>query len=152
MSIRLQLIGVANCTSSLIQGLYYCSPTSSAMDSMHPDLGDYTVTEIEPVVAFDLDARKEGKDVAEAIFAPPNNWYRIPGSAVSTMIVPVLMGPVLDGVPSHLAGASPAFAYIPTMRGCKTAQFYLDETSPQPMSDESALARLEEFAFGTGAT
>jgi myo-inositol-1-phosphate synthase len=101
--IRLAIVGVGNCTSALIQGLSYYTKTGETIGLMHPDLGGYAVTDIEPVVAFDVDARKVGKDLAEAIFAPPNNCYRLPDVAVDEIGVKVLMGPVLDGVPPHLA-------------------------------------------------
>jgi myo-inositol-1-phosphate synthase len=101
--IRLALVGIGNCTSALIQGLDYYKKTGATMGLMHPDLGGYAVTDIDPVVAFDVDARKVGKDLAEAIFGLPNNCYRLPDVTVDETGVKVLMGPVLDGVPPHLA-------------------------------------------------
>jgi myo-inositol-1-phosphate synthase len=101
--VRLAIVGVGNCTSALIQGLNYYAQNRDAAGLMHPDIGGYTVTDILPVVAFDVDARKVGHDLAEAIFAPPNNCYRLPDLEVREAGVKVLMGPVLDGVPPHLA-------------------------------------------------
>ncbi len=101
--IRLAIVGVGNCTSALIQGLNYYAQTGETIGLMHPDLGGYAVTDIQPVVAFDVDARKVGKDLGEAIFAPPNICYRLPDVPARETGAKVLMGPVLDGVPPHLA-------------------------------------------------
>ncbi len=67
---------------------------------MHPELGGYKVGDIVPVVAFDVDARKVGKDLSEAIWAKPNCTQKF--SDVPHMGVKVLMGPVMDGVSEHL--------------------------------------------------
>lgn len=101
--IRLAIVGVGNCTSALLQGLSYYKKAGGTVGLMHPDLGGYAVTDIEPVVAFDVDAAKVGIDLADAIFASVNNCYRIPSVEVEKTGVEVLMGPVMDGVPPHLA-------------------------------------------------
>ena len=99
--VRLAIAGVGNCASSLIQGIeYYKRPGTSSVGILFEDIGGYKVTDIEIVAAFDIDRRKLGKDVAEAIFAAPNNTEKLcdvpPGG------VTVQMGPVLDGAPEHL--------------------------------------------------
>lgn len=101
--IRLAIAGIGNCASALIQGLSYYAATGNDIGLLHPVLGDYAVSDVVPVVAFDVDARKVGKDLAEAIFASPNNAYRVPDIDVAPTGAKVLMGPVLDGVPPHLA-------------------------------------------------
>lgn len=71
--IKIAIVGVGNCASSLIQGIYYYR-NKDARDSiglMHWDIGGYRPGDIEVVAAFDVDKRKVGKDVSEAIFAPP---------------------------------------------------------------------------------
>jgi myo-inositol-1-phosphate synthase len=103
--IRLAIVGVGNCVSAFLQGLAHyaeAGPNETA-GIMHPDIGGYRVTDIRPVAAFDIDARKVGRELAEACLAPPNNAYVLPGVKMSPFGVHVQMGPVLDGVPAHLA-------------------------------------------------
>ena len=101
--IRVAIVGVGNCVNSIVQGIefYRQNPTESR-GLMNPVLGGYRVTDIVPVAAFDVDARKVGKDLAEAIFAKPNVAYTYPQVRVPMTGVQVMMGPVLDGVPPHL--------------------------------------------------
>ena len=101
--VRLAIVGVGNCASALIQGLSYYATVGGDVGLMHRNLGGYDVTDIRPVVAFDVNAYKVDRDLAEAIFAPPNCAYRIPDIEVPKTGVKVLMGPTEDGVPSHLA-------------------------------------------------
>ena len=101
--IGLAIVGVGNCASALIQGLTYYDQIGGDIGLMHRKLGGYDVTDIKPVVAFDVSAAKVGRDLAEAIFAPPNNAYGVPDIEVQPTGVKVLMGPVEDGMPSHLA-------------------------------------------------
>ena len=101
--IRLAMVGVGNCASALVQGLAYYDQVGGDIGLMHRDLGGYDVTDIKPVVAFDVNAQKVGQDIADAIFAPPNNAYRVPDVEVKPTGVKVLMGPVEDGAPPHLA-------------------------------------------------
>lgn len=101
--IRLALVGVGNCASALLQGLAYYAQTGDGIGLMHRKLGGYDVTDIKPVVAFDVNAQKVGCDLADAIFAPPNCAYKVPEISVPRTGVEVLMGPVEDGVPPHLA-------------------------------------------------
>ena len=102
--IRVAIIGVGNCASALVQGVYYYKQKGgeNVVGVAFPDVAGYKVTDIEFVVAFDVDKNKVGKDLAEAIFAPPNNALKI--TEVPKLDVPVLKGPVLDGVDSHLKG------------------------------------------------
>jgi len=101
--IRLGLVGVGNCASSLVQGLFYYTSAKIAEETgglMHYEVGGYTPGDIEVVAAFDIDEKKIGKDVSEAIFVWPNCTYKI--CDVPMMNVPVMQGPVLDGAPPHL--------------------------------------------------
>ncbi|NOQ43288.1 MAG: inositol-3-phosphate synthase, partial [Dehalococcoidia bacterium] len=72
-NIKIGIIGVGNCASSLIQGIYYYRDKGSeeAIGLMHWDIGGYKPYDIEVVAAFEIDRRKVGKDVAEAIFEKP---------------------------------------------------------------------------------
>ena len=78
--IRVAIVGVGNCASSLVQGIdYYSGKTLDQVGSglMHYDLGGYTARHINVVAAFDIDSRKVGRPLSEAVFAPPNCTKRI---------------------------------------------------------------------------
>jgi myo-inositol-1-phosphate synthase len=97
--IRVALIGVGNCASALVQGVNYYAKAKKeeqALGLRNLFLGDYHPHDIEFVCAFDIDARKVGKDLSEAVFSSPNNTLKF--AAVPKMGIPVLKGPVLDGV------------------------------------------------------
>ncbi len=101
--VRLAIVGVGNCASSLIQGIFYYRYCDQEKVSgiMHYDIGGYKPWDIEIVAAFDVDERKVGKDVSEAIFSKPN-CTTVFCSDIPKMGVEVLMGPVLDGVAGHM--------------------------------------------------
>ena len=101
--IRLAIAGVGNCASSLIQGLeYYRGQNDDAQAGlMHPRIGAWKVSDIEVVAAFDIDRRKVGKPLEQAVFAPPN-CTRVFQSTLPVSGVEVQMGPVLDGVAPHM--------------------------------------------------
>ncbi|WP_181703857.1 inositol-3-phosphate synthase [Chthonobacter albigriseus] len=102
-TIRLGIVGVGNCASSLVQGLTYyrdARGNEPIPGLMHVDLGGYHVGDIEVASAFDVDARKVGRDVSEAIFAGPNNTQRF--SAVPDTGVVVARGNTLDGIGRYL--------------------------------------------------
>jgi myo-inositol-1-phosphate synthase len=97
--IRVALVGVGNCASALIQGVQYygkAEKEDQALGLRHLFLGGYHPRDVEFVCAFDVEARKVGKDLSEAVFAQPNNTLKI--ADVPKMNVQVLKGPVLDGV------------------------------------------------------
>ncbi len=101
--IKVAIIGVGNCASSLVQGVYYYRdypPDRFIPGLMHPVIGDYRVSDIEFVAAFDVTQDKVGKDLSEAIFAYPNNTTRF--CDVPKLGVEVKMGKVLDGVGKYL--------------------------------------------------
>ncbi len=102
--IRIAIVGVGNCASSLVQGLHYYAgrDPSQAIGLMHGRIGEFGPADIECVAAFDVDARKVGFDVAEAIFAPPNCTTVFCPDVPKTG-VQVRMGRVLDGVSEHMA-------------------------------------------------
>jgi myo-inositol-1-phosphate synthase len=97
--VKLAIVGVGNCASSLVQGLAYyeeADPQDVVPGLMHVDLGCYHVHDVEIVAAFDVDAKKVGKDVAEAIVSEPNNTIRF--ADVPPTGVTVQRGPTLDGL------------------------------------------------------
>jgi len=101
--LRVALVGVGNCASSFLQGLTYyrdAAPDEPVPGLMNVKLGGYHVRDIEVVAAFDVGAAKVGRDVAEAILAPPNNtqvFARVPPAGVT-----VERGPTLDGIGRYL--------------------------------------------------
>jgi myo-inositol-1-phosphate synthase len=97
--VRLAIVGAGNCASSLVQGLEYykdADPTDSVPGLMHVDLGGYHIREVEVVAAFDVDAKKVGTDLAEAIVSEPNNTIRF--AEVPPTGVTVQRGPTFDGL------------------------------------------------------
>jgi myo-inositol-1-phosphate synthase len=111
-TIALAIAGVGNCASSLIQGIEYYrrhDPDESA-GLLHPELGGYRLSDVRPVAAFDVDARKVGRPLEEAIFALPN-CTRVFQPKVRASGVVVKMGPVLDGVADHMADYPPERAF-----------------------------------------
>jgi len=101
--IKIALVGIGNCVSSLIQGIehYKTKTKEDQIGLMHWEIGGYKAFDIEVVAAFDIDARKVGKDVAEAIFAPPN-CTTVFCKDVPKTGVKVTMGAVLDGFAEHM--------------------------------------------------
>ncbi len=102
--IRVAIAGVGNCASSLVQGLeYYKGKNEKAFSGlMHTRIGAWGPSDIEIVAAFDIDRRKVGKPVEEAIFAKPN-CAKVFQNVLPETLVTVQMGPVLDGVAAHMA-------------------------------------------------
>lgn len=106
--IRIGIVGVGNCASSLVQGLSYYGETRGnepVPGLMHVDLGGYHVGDIEVASAFDVAAGKVGRDVAEAILAEPNNTQRF--AAVPRTGVTVSRGPTLDGLGRYVRDKIP---------------------------------------------
>jgi len=113
--IKIAIVGVGNCTSSLIQGIHYYK-NKTAEDSiglMHFEIGGYKPSDIEVVAAFDIDKRKVGKDVNQAIFEDPNCTTvfcpDIPQSGVT-----VQMGKMLDGYSDHMANYKDKNTFLPS--------------------------------------
>jgi myo-inositol-1-phosphate synthase len=102
--VRVAIIGVGNCASSLVQGVefYRNAPeTESVPGLMHVNLGGYHVGDIEFTAAFDIDKNKVGKDLSEAIFSEPNNTYKF--SNVPRLGVKVYRGMTHDGLGKYLS-------------------------------------------------
>ncbi|MGH2526532.1 MAG: inositol-3-phosphate synthase, partial [Actinomycetota bacterium] len=98
-TVRLAIVGVGNCASSLVQGIHFykdAEPDSTVPGLMHVDLGGYHVGGVEVVAAFDVDGKKVGRDVSEAIYSEPNNTIRF--ADVPPTGVTVQRGPTLDGL------------------------------------------------------
>ncbi|MDO8336405.1 MAG: inositol-3-phosphate synthase, partial [Candidatus Saccharibacteria bacterium] len=111
--IKVAIVGVGNCANSLVSGIQWyhkfyknAKPGERVPGLVHEVIAGYKVTDIETVAAFDVDARKVGKDLADAIFAETNMAYKYDVEMPKTGVI-VQMGPVLDGVPEHLANFPP---------------------------------------------
>ena len=102
-NIRVAIAGVGNCASSLIQGIEYYRTrnTSQIQGLMHESIGGWGASDIRVVAAFDIDHRKVGHQLEEAMFAEPN-CARVFQSVLPPSGVTVQMGPVLDGVAEHM--------------------------------------------------
>lgn len=105
--IRVAIAGVGNCASSLVQGIEYYrnNGTKQIIGLMNENLGGYRPQDLKFVVAFDIDKRKVGKDISEAIFESPNCTKTIYKN-VPKFGANVMMGPVLDGFASHMGDYS----------------------------------------------
>jgi myo-inositol-1-phosphate synthase len=103
-SIRVAIVGVGNCASSLVQGVHFyadADPSSRVPGLMHVKFGEYHVSDLEFVAAFDVDAKKVGFDLSEAINASENNTIKI--ADVPPLGVTVQRGPTLDGIGKYYA-------------------------------------------------
>jgi myo-inositol-1-phosphate synthase len=157
--IRVAIAGIGNCASSLIQGVEYYRAAGGAMGRppglMHYDLGGYRPGDIEFVAAFDIDRRKVGRSLREAVFASPN-CTKVFNRNLPDFPVTVMMGKVLDGVSSHMAdypdnrkfvvaGRKPADAVkILKKSGADVLVSYL------PVGSEKATAFYAEACLATG--
>jgi myo-inositol-1-phosphate synthase len=113
-NIKVAIAGVGNCASALVQGVEYYRGRQGAalMGVMRPSIGGYRCSDIEFVAAFDIDRRKVGHALEEAIFAKPN-CTRIFQGALPVSNVIVQAGPILDGVAAHMADYPEDVAFRP---------------------------------------
>lgn len=102
--VRVAIVGVGNCASSLVQGVEYyqnADEAASVPGLMHVRFGPYHVRDVKFVAAFDVDAKKVGFDLSEAIFASENNTLKFADVAPTNVIVQ--RGPTLDGIGKYYA-------------------------------------------------
>ncbi len=102
-AIKVALVGIGNCASSLVQGRYFYVGERPPAGLIHDRIGGYALCDIEFVAAFDTDARKVGLDLAEAVFAKPNCTAVFQAQIPPTGVT-VRMGRVLDGMAAHMMG------------------------------------------------
>ncbi|MBI5841529.1 MAG: inositol-3-phosphate synthase [Chloroflexi bacterium] len=103
--VRVAIIGVGNCASSLVQGIQFYKNTADdavVPGVMHPRVGGYHIRDIEFTLGIDINVTKVGKDLSEAIFAEPNNTYKF--ADVPKLNVPVVRGMTHDGLGKYLSG------------------------------------------------
>jgi myo-inositol-1-phosphate synthase len=131
--VNVAIVGVGNCASSLVQGLeHYRAGANDTVGLMHWELGGYRPNDIRVVAAWDVDRRKVGRDVAEAIFAKPN-CTQVFCPTVERTGAKVRMGRILDGVADHMAD-------YPDDRTFRIAD------APEPSQDEVVAALKETNA------
>jgi myo-inositol-1-phosphate synthase len=113
--IKIAIVGIGNCASSLVQGISYYAGERNGEKSvglMHWNIGGYTPSDIEIVAAFDIDRRKVGKKIGDAIFAKPNCT-----TVFCNKILPfpaiVQMGKILDGFPAHMDSYPEQYRFSP---------------------------------------
>jgi myo-inositol-1-phosphate synthase len=102
--VRVAIVGVGNCASSLVQGRYHYADAKDddfIPGLMHVNLGGYRIRDIEFVAAFDVDKNKVGKDLSEAIYQKPNNTFVF--QQVPNMGVKVERGMTHDGLGKYLS-------------------------------------------------
>jgi len=99
--IRIAVLGVGNCASSLVQGLTYYADSQATDGLINQKIGSYGIGDIAVVLGIDVDARKVGLDVSEAIFSAPNNTLVFQQDVPATG-AKVMMGRVMDGVAAHM--------------------------------------------------
>ncbi len=111
--VRIAIAGIGNCASSLIQGIEYYrhGDKKEAIGSLHWDIGGYRPGDIEVVAAFDIDKRKVGKDISEAIFQLPNCTKTIYRDVPQKGVV-VRMGQVLDGFADHMKNYDEKYTFL----------------------------------------
>jgi len=99
--VRVAIVGVGNCASSLVQGVEFYRNSENTIGIMHKDLGGYKIDDIEFSAAFDIDENKVGKDLSEAIFIKPNCTIKF--SDVPKLNVPVMRGMTHDGLGKYVS-------------------------------------------------
>jgi len=111
--IKIAIAGLGNCACSLIQGIEYYKNKNegNCIGLMHWDIGGYKAGDIEVVAAFDIDYRKVGKDVTEAIFQPPNCTKVFCGRIPKTGVI-VRMGKILDGFADHMKNYERKYTFV----------------------------------------
>jgi len=157
--IKIAIAGIGNCASSLIQGIeYYKAEDREPIGLMHREIGGYKPGDIEVVAAFDIDARKVGKDVSEAIFAPPNCTAVFCPDIPSTG-VKVKMGRVLDGVSEHMKNYDENYTFVVSKEKEATKEDIVNELKKSgaemllnylPVGSEEAARFYAECALEAG--
>ena len=160
--IRIAIAGVGNCASSLLQGLEYykhapADERAHPTGLMHYELGGYKPDDIEVVCAFDIDARKVGRPLEEASFAPPNNtitiWRDLPKYGVR-----VEMGEVLDGVADHMANYPPERSFVVAREAPVDIERRLRDSGAEvmlcylPVGSQQAVERYARACLETGVS
>ncbi len=160
--IRIAIAGVGNCASSLLQGIEYYrnageSPGSDVTGLMNPDIGGYRPGDIEIVAAFDIDRRKVGLPVGEAIFQPPNSTPKFVAGFPGGNTV-VRMAPVLDGVSPHMREYPEDQTFVPSDETPCDVEAVLRDSGAEilvnylPVGSDEATRFYAEICLATGVS
>jgi myo-inositol-1-phosphate synthase len=155
--IRLAIAGVGNCASSLVQGLAYYRDKKSVDTAglLHPELGGYRLSDIQVVAAFDVDRRKVGRPLEQAVFAPPNCTAVFQRELPATGVT-VKMGPLLDGVAAHMESYPEEQAFrVADEKPCNVAAVLKESRAEvlicyMPVGSEEATQHYARAALDTG--
>ena len=160
--IRLAIVGVGNCASSLLQGLEHYKHASpeelkKPVGLMHYDLGGYRPDDVEVACAFDIDARKVGRPLEEACFALPNNtvaiWRDLPRFGVN-----VEMGEIHDGIAPHMSAYPPERTFVAANDRPVDIEQRLRESGAEvmlcylPVGSQKAVERYARACLETGVS
>lgn len=156
-NIRIAIAGVGNCASSLVQGISYYGQNPDAVGLMHEEIGGLRVEDMQVVAAFDIDARKVGRPLEQALFALPNNTKvfcrDIPRTGVT-----VQMGQVLDGVAPHMGAYPPHLRFEPSKAAPVDVARVLQESGAEilvnylPVGSELATQYYAEACLKAGVS
>jgi myo-inositol-1-phosphate synthase len=158
--IRLAIVGVGNCASSLLQGLEYyrhLGEQTRPVGLMHYDLGGYWPSDLEVACAFDIDARKVGRPLEEACFAPPNNTQTI-RSDLPRYGVTVQMGELHDGIAPHMCSYPPERTFMPSSAPAVNIEAELRRSGAEimlcylPVGSQKAVERYARACLETGVS
>jgi len=156
-TVRLAIVGVGNCASSLLQGIdYYRNRAGEETTGLlYEEVGGYEIGDVRPVAAFDVDPRKVAKPLHEAVFAPPN-CTTVFQHELTDYGVMVQMSPVLDGVAEHMKNHPEAQAFrVADAEPCDVAQV-LRETKADvlvsylPVGSEMAARHYAQACLDAG--
>ena len=155
--IRVAIAGVGNCASSLLQGLAFYRPEDTADHAglMHPQIGGFGPADLELTAAFDIDRRKVGKPLEEAVFSHPN-CAQVFQRELPPTEVEVQMGPILDGLAAHMADYADDQAFRPSERPPVDVARTLAESGAEvlicylPVGSEQAVRHYAEACLQAG--
>ena len=159
--VRVAIAGVGNCASSLLQGIeHYRNVPAEAQEAwglMHLDMGGYRPADVDVVAAFDIDYRKVGHPLHEAVFAPPNCTTVICDSIDKSDVI-VQMGPIHDGIAAHMADYPPDRAFRPADEKPVDVARVLEESQAEilisylPVGSQKAVQHYAEACLATGVS
>jgi myo-inositol-1-phosphate synthase len=161
--IRIAIAGVGNCASALVQGIEFYRDAPAAPDGdfiaglMNREVGGYRPGDIEVVAAFDIDRRKVGRPLHEAIFSPPNCTKRFVGAMPARSPI-VRMGPVLDGVAPHMSEYPDDRTFLPSSGPPCDVEAVLRDSGAEilvnylPVGSDAATRYYAEACLRTGVS
>ena len=155
--IRVAIAGIGNCASSLIQGIefYRSHELTERAGVMHASIGGWRPSDIQVVTAFDVDERKVGKPLEEAVFAAPN-CTRVFQPVLPASGITVKMGPILDGIAEHMASYDDDEAFRPSGAAPVDVAESLRETRAEvlicylPVGSEKAVRHYAQACLDAG--